>query len=182
MDDENKTDETTEVGFWGILELMGHVKIAGYVTEEERFGSKVGRIDIPMPDGTAVTQFFGGSAIYRLTPATEAVARRYAVVNAPRPVSVYDLRLPEQATRPAVPDTFLKREPGHIFFEPGSEPPKRDDLEEDGDWRDERFGSVVDLDDDDDDLEDRDDWEYERYDPEENDDVRYDPDADELPF
>lgn len=31
---------------WAIVELMGHVRLAGYVTEEERFGAKLGRIDI----------------------------------------------------------------------------------------------------------------------------------------
>jgi hypothetical protein len=33
-----------------ILELMGHVRMAGRVTEEERFGSKIGRIDVPKTD------------------------------------------------------------------------------------------------------------------------------------
>ncbi len=32
---------------WAVVELMGHVRMAGRVTEEERFGSKMGRIDIP---------------------------------------------------------------------------------------------------------------------------------------
>jgi hypothetical protein len=32
---------------WAIVELMGHVRIAGRVSEEERFGAKLGRIDIP---------------------------------------------------------------------------------------------------------------------------------------
>ena len=31
---------------WAIVELMGHVRVAGFVTEEERFGVKLGRIDI----------------------------------------------------------------------------------------------------------------------------------------
>lgn len=32
---------------YAIVELMGHVKMAGRVTEEERFGSKMGRCDVP---------------------------------------------------------------------------------------------------------------------------------------
>lgn len=32
---------------WAIVELMGHVRLAGRLTEEERFGSKMGRLDIP---------------------------------------------------------------------------------------------------------------------------------------
>lgn len=81
-------------GMWAILELMGHVKLAGYVTEEELFGGKMGRIDIPGPDGKAVTQYFGGHTVYRLTPVGEEVARRFAMRNQPRPVYVYELQLP----------------------------------------------------------------------------------------
>lgn len=32
---------------WAVVELMGHVRMAGRVTEEEHFGGKMGRIDIP---------------------------------------------------------------------------------------------------------------------------------------
>ena len=32
---------------WAIVELMGHVKLAGKLSEEERFGVKMGRLDIP---------------------------------------------------------------------------------------------------------------------------------------
>lgn len=59
---------------WGILELMGHVRVAGLITEEELFGSKIGRIDIP--DGEKfITQYFGGSSVYRITACTEEIAR-----------------------------------------------------------------------------------------------------------
>jgi hypothetical protein len=36
---------------WAIVELMGHVTIAGRLTEEEKFGSKLGRLDIPDGQG-----------------------------------------------------------------------------------------------------------------------------------
>ncbi len=80
-----------EAGFWGILELMGHVRLGGYVTEEEKFGSKVGRIDIPQGDKT-VTQFFGGGSIYRLTVTTEDVARAVAAHHEPRPIEPYEFQ------------------------------------------------------------------------------------------
>jgi hypothetical protein len=32
---------------WAIVELMGHVRLAGRLTEEEKFGVKMGRLDIP---------------------------------------------------------------------------------------------------------------------------------------
>ena len=61
---------------WAIVELMGHVKMAGILTEEERFGAKMGRIDIPQPDGSFVTQYFNGSSVYRITPCTEDLGRK----------------------------------------------------------------------------------------------------------
>lgn len=87
--------ENNGFGEWCILELMGHVKIAGYVTEEELFGSKVGRIDIHGPDDQVVTQYFGGGSIYRLTPTTEGVAKAFAMKSTPAPVSRWELMLPE---------------------------------------------------------------------------------------
>lgn len=95
-------DATTAVkeGFdsWAIVELMGHVKIAGHVTEEERFGCKMGCIDIPGPDGQFVTQYFGGSSVYRLTPTTEEIARTVAMRNQPSPVYMWEL---PKALKPA---------------------------------------------------------------------------------
>jgi len=84
-------------GMWGILELMGHVKMAGFITEEELFGGKIGRIDIPGEAGQAITQYFGGHTLYRLTPVPEDVARRFAERNRPRPVYVYELAAPALA-------------------------------------------------------------------------------------
>jgi len=62
---------------WAIVELMGHVRMAGRVTEEQRFGATLGRIDIPQGEGF-FTQFFQGASIYRLTPCSEEVARSVA--------------------------------------------------------------------------------------------------------
>jgi len=71
---EEHVTEPTTFEQWAILELMGHVKLAGLVTEEEHFGAKLGRIDIPNGDGFT-TQYFTGGSIYRLTPTTEEIAR-----------------------------------------------------------------------------------------------------------
>lgn len=42
------TNEIPKFKEWCVVELMGHVRMAGLVTEVELFGSKQGRIDIPM--------------------------------------------------------------------------------------------------------------------------------------
>jgi hypothetical protein len=84
---------------WAILELMGHVRLAGKVTEEEHFGAKLGRIDIPNSDGFT-TQWFSGGSIYRLTPTTEDIARGVALRNQPEPVHRWELPAPAGRTAP----------------------------------------------------------------------------------
>lgn len=93
---EQKAEYKAGDGFgqWAVVELLGHVKVAGYVTEEEHFGSKLGRIDVPGEEQT-ITQYFGGNTLYRLTPVTEEVARAFAARSSPRPVHVYELLPPE---------------------------------------------------------------------------------------
>jgi hypothetical protein len=77
---------------WCIVELMGHVRMAGKVTEQELFGTKLARIDIPSPDGgQSVTQYFGGSSVYRITPVTEELARAVAAHNSPAPIHIWEL-------------------------------------------------------------------------------------------
>jgi hypothetical protein len=81
-------------GYWAIVELMGHRRRAGQVKEVEQFGAKMLRIDIPADD-TFVTEFYGGSSIYALRPASEEVARRVASdLGDPRPVAPVSYRLP----------------------------------------------------------------------------------------
>lgn len=79
---------------WAILELMGHRRLGGYVREVEMFGAKSCRIDIPSAtkEGQVhATQFYGGSAIYCLTPCTEEAARTVARMNQPEPVQRWEL-------------------------------------------------------------------------------------------
>lgn len=78
---------------WAIVELMGHVRLAGRVTEESLFGTALGRIDIPNDDGFT-TQYFGGGSVYRITPTTEEIARAVALRNQPEPVHRWELPRP----------------------------------------------------------------------------------------
>lgn len=89
--------EPTTFDTWAILELMGHVRLAGRVTEEERFGAKMGRIDIPHDEGDGfTTQYFGGGSIYRLTACTEEAARLVAKQTQPEPVHRWELPVARQ--------------------------------------------------------------------------------------
>lgn len=73
--DETMTSADAYEG-WAIVELMGHRVIAGRVSEESQYGAAMLRVDVPgNDDSTCITQFYGGSAIYALTPCDEAAAR-----------------------------------------------------------------------------------------------------------
>jgi hypothetical protein len=92
MDEQRKGIDT-----WAVVEIMGHKRIAGHVTEEPIAGTNMLRIDVPAVDGRpAYTVYHGGSAIYGITPCTEELARRAAsdlayMVGSPLPVYVPEL-------------------------------------------------------------------------------------------
>lgn len=75
---------------WAHVELMGRQSMAGRISEEKRFGGKLARLDVPQPDGTFVTSWFGAQSVYRITIVTEDEAGRIARRSWPRPVTPYD--------------------------------------------------------------------------------------------
>lgn len=82
---------------WAIVELMGHRRIAGMVSEQSIGGASMVRVDVPETSNQpAFTQFYGGQALYCLTPTTEEIARAVAERSCARPVERYELKpLPE---------------------------------------------------------------------------------------
>lgn len=79
---------------WAIVELMGHRRLGGYVQEASMYGATMLRIDVPAPpDGATkdATQFYGGSAIFSVTPTSEETARRVAAIGQPAPVQHWEL-------------------------------------------------------------------------------------------
>jgi hypothetical protein len=98
---------------WCILELFGHIRLGGYVTEEERFGAKMGRIDLHSHTGAITTQYFGGSSIYRLTPTTEEIAKAIGAKDH-APIQRWELSaLPEaQKSAPRMDVNYIPYIPG----------------------------------------------------------------------
>jgi rubrerythrin len=84
---------------WAIVELMGHRRLAGQVSQAEQYGAVFLRLDVPGPDGNVATQFYGGGAVYCLTPCSEEAARAVALREQPAPVHAWELpRARERAT------------------------------------------------------------------------------------
>jgi hypothetical protein len=60
---------------WGLVELMGHQKIAGRLSEVTMYGAAWLRVDVPDRAGQpGFSQLYGSGAVYRITFATKDVA------------------------------------------------------------------------------------------------------------
>ena len=61
---------------WAVVDLMGHVTIAGRITKPGEYG---GLWQIDIPDGDSFrTEFFGSQSVYRVRMVSEEIARAYA--------------------------------------------------------------------------------------------------------
>lgn len=94
-----------EKGFanYALVDIMGHKKVAGYVTEEVIFGKAMVRIDVPeippapaerwysaRPGLPGFTQYYGPESIYCITPTTEEAVTRLASELRVEPIANYD--------------------------------------------------------------------------------------------
>lgn len=77
---------------WAIIELMGHQRMAGEITEVTVAGHGFIRIDVPATSKVpAFTRMVSPSSIYAINPTTEVLARRAAEAFQPRPVQEWEL-------------------------------------------------------------------------------------------
>jgi hypothetical protein len=81
---------TTKFEHWGIVELMGHQRCAGKLTEEMIGGANMLRVDVPNGDSFR-TAYYGSSAIYALHITDEKVARAAASSMGRAPPYAYDV-------------------------------------------------------------------------------------------
>lgn len=106
---------------WAIVEVMGHSRYAGRVTEQAIGGCNFVRVDVPKidqstPERADITQAFtkllGQSSIFAITPVSEEVARHFAASIRAAPVHVYDLPRVHQAALP-LDDNFGDEDGGY---------------------------------------------------------------------
>lgn len=78
---------------WAVVEIMGRLRTAGRCSEQVIAGTALLRVDVPdvADPEKFTTEFFGGGAIYRLTPCDEQIARAAAAASSQRPISVYEM-------------------------------------------------------------------------------------------
>lgn len=76
---------------WGIVELMGHQRVAGRLSERALGGGNMLQVDIPQEDDSFRTVFYGNSAIYAVHVTDEAAARAIAKVSGTRPTYAWEL-------------------------------------------------------------------------------------------
>jgi len=73
-----------------IVELFGHQKIAGRVTEQVIGGQGFIRVDVPNTKrNEGFTRMYGAGAIYSITPVSEEIANLAAESIWAEPVTVY---------------------------------------------------------------------------------------------
>lgn len=91
-DTENPPVE--EFNEWCIVEIMGHQRFAGLVSNQMIGSNSFVRIDVPPMGGNeGYTKMFGGDAIFSITPVSQSVAYR-AIPQNSRPITALDY--PEQ--------------------------------------------------------------------------------------
>ena len=96
---------------WAVVEIMGHVTIAGLVTEQTIAGQPLIRIDVPAVDGQAAfTKFYGGASIYCITPCDEATALAAVKGLRQKPIEVWKLNIPALPERGHLPDDDIDQD------------------------------------------------------------------------
>lgn len=88
---------------FAIIEIFGHTRIAGRVSEQTIAGQGFLRVDVPAlpaagryPEKPAFTRFYGPGAIYSITPVDEEMAVQAAQSMRVAPIDIY-LAVPQIA-------------------------------------------------------------------------------------
>jgi hypothetical protein len=105
----------TKLEFYAIIDLFGHQRIAGFVTEAEIGGCSFVRVDVPAVDGSqAISKFYGNGAIYSMTPVSKEVVELFVQRYKPAPLNVY---------MPEIRELPVKRDPMNPGYDPADDDP-----------------------------------------------------------
>lgn len=102
---------------WALVELFGHQRIVGRVTEQSVGGCSFVRVDVLKEDGSFYTRLLGNGAIYAINPMGEDEARVLAKSLAQKPVYAWEVEsemrrmLPVSESAPAPASDMVLRGP-----------------------------------------------------------------------
>lgn len=89
--------EKEQLKSYAVVEMMGHRKIVGLVTESDISGGQLLRVDVLGANAEPErTEYIGVGSIYCLTIVTEEIAKKVAAHNAPRPTWAFGLNADRQ--------------------------------------------------------------------------------------
>ena len=78
---------------WGIIELFGHQKMAGLISEQVLGGASMIRIDVPETENQpSFSRLLNVSAIYAINPTDEATAKAMAGRFDKKPIETWDIK------------------------------------------------------------------------------------------
>jgi len=84
---------TEQFKTWAMVELFGHTRIAGEVTEQTIAGGAMVRIDVPETETSpGFTRIVNVNAIYAINPMTEEMASSIAGQLNVKPIQAWDIR------------------------------------------------------------------------------------------
>jgi len=84
---------TEQFKAWAMVELFGHTRIAGEVSEQNIAGGAMVRIDVPETESSpAFSRIVNVNAIYAINPMTEEMARSIAGQLNIKPIQPWDIR------------------------------------------------------------------------------------------
>jgi len=83
---------TEKFDIYALIELFGHTRIAGRVTERNVGGASFLQVDVPETElNPSFTRLLNPSAIYAINPVTEEVAHFYAKNLNVKPIESWDI-------------------------------------------------------------------------------------------
>ena len=108
---------------WAIVDLFGHVRIAGEISSHEIGGAAFVRVDVPASDSTpGFTKLLGNGAIYAITFVAEEIARAAAKSFRAEPVSAYEIpELRQLRLRAGHADLRTENAEGHTGLDSGGD-------------------------------------------------------------
>jgi hypothetical protein len=108
-DNPGPSDDAAGFDQWAIVDVMGHQRYIGRVSEQVIAGKGFVRVDVPASDGeSGFTKLIGPDAIHSISPISEQLAREMCGRRRQYPIESY--ALPKVKRLPAGTETLIDDE------------------------------------------------------------------------